>query len=73
MKPERDDFSGSGEILVLFNIASDVGDDVVTWKPAFEPYKPKLSTVDWWCQVGMIVMFLSTGKYKQKRTQSTHI
>ena len=62
MKTERDDFSGSGEIPVLFD-ALGVNDDVVTRKPAFGPYQPKLSTQEWWCQVGMIVLFLSTGEY----------
>ena len=62
MKTERDDFSGSGVIPVLFD-ALGVNDDVVTRKPAFGPYQPKLSTQEWWCQVGMIVLFLSTGEY----------
>ena len=54
---ERDDFSGSGEIPVqLLEIIQTNLTQII-----IEPYQPKLSKSEWWCQVGMIVLFLSTG------------
>ena len=53
---DRDDFSGSGEIPVLFEIIQTNLTQII-----IEPYQPKLSKSEWWCQVGMIVLFLSTG------------